>query len=92
MNLPRPVSNVSWTAHTKSLEQAMSKLLERVLQNVVLEVEKYKLENGNLDANIDSSITNQQLKDIVVDAGISIDRSWNSRGWSVEMKWWLWYP
>lgn len=33
LNLPRPVSNVSWTAHTKAIELAANELLERELQN-----------------------------------------------------------
>ena len=84
LNLPRPVSNVSWTAHTKAIELAANKLLERELQNAVLQVKRYKLEDGDLDANVDSSIADEQLKDIVVDAGVSIDGSWNSRGWSAR--------
>ena len=84
LNLPRPVSNVSWTAHTKAIELAANELLERELQNAVLQVKRYKLENGDLDANVDSSIADEQLKDIVVDAGVSIDGSWNSRGWSAR--------
>jgi len=84
LNLPRPVSNVSWTAHTKALELATNELLERELQNAVLQVKKYKLENGDLDANVDCSIADEQLKDIVVNAGVSIDGSWNSRGWSAR--------
>lgn len=82
LNLPRPGSNVSWTARTKALELAANELLERELQNTVLQVKRYKLENGALDANVDSSIGDEQLKD--VDAGISIDGSWNSRGWSAR--------
>ena len=84
LNLPRPVSSVSWTAHTKALEQTASELLERELQNAMLQVKRCKLDNGDLDANINSSITDEQLKDIVVDAGVSIDGSWNSRGWSAR--------
>lgn len=84
LNLPRPVSNVSWTAHTKAIELAANELLERELQNAVLQVKRYKLENGDLDAKVDSSIADEQLKDIFVDAGVSIDGSWNSRGWSAR--------
>ena len=84
LNLPRPVSNVSWSAHTKAIGLAANELLERELQNAVLQVKRYKLENGDLDANVDSSIADEQLKDIVVDAGVSIDGSWNSRGWSAR--------
>ena len=50
----------------------------------MLQVKRYNLENGDLDANVDSSIADQQLKDIVVDAGVSIYGSWNSRGWSAR--------
>ena len=40
LNLPRPVSNVSWTAHTKALENSANKLLERELKNAVLQVKR----------------------------------------------------
>ena len=82
LNLPRPVNNVSWTSHTKALEKAANELLERELKNAVLEVKRHKLENGDLDDSIDGSITDEQLMDVVVDAGVPIDGSWNSRGWS----------
>lgn len=91
LNLPRPVSNVSWTSHTKALEKAslffllfVLSLLKRELKNAVLEVKRLKLENGDLDDSIDGSITDEQLMDVAVDAGVSIDGSWNSRGWSAR--------
>ena len=73
-----------WTAHTKALEVAANKLLERELQNAVLQLKRYKLENGDLDANVDSSTPDEQLKDIVVDSGVPTDGSWNSHGWSAQ--------
>ena len=42
LNLPRPVSNVSWTAHTKATEKAANELLERELKNVVLQVKRHR--------------------------------------------------
>ena len=85
LNLPRPVSNVSWTSHTKALVKAANELLERELKNAVLGVKQHQLENGDLDNSIDGSITVEQLMDVVVDAGVSIDGSWNSRGWSARV-------
>ena len=84
LNLHRPVSSPSWTAHTKALEEAANKLLERELQNAALQVKRYKFEISQIQGIIDGTITDEQLKDIVVDAGVSIDGSWNSRGWSAR--------
>ena len=41
LNLARPVSNVSWTAHTKALEKAANELLERELKNAMLQVKRH---------------------------------------------------
>ena len=35
---------------------------------------------GQIEGIIDDTITDEHLKD-VVDAGVSVDGSWNSRGW-----------
>ena len=40
LNLPRPVSNVSWTAHTKAPEKAANELLE--LKNAMLQVKRHR--------------------------------------------------
>ena len=42
LNLLRPVSNVSCTAHTKALEKAANELLEREPKNAMLQVKRYK--------------------------------------------------
>ena len=40
LNLPGPVSNVSYTVHTKALEKAENELLERELKNAMLQVKR----------------------------------------------------
>ena len=40
LNLPRPVSNVPCTAHTKALEKAANELLERELKKAMLQAGK----------------------------------------------------
>ena len=40
LNLPRPVSNVSWTAHTKAPEKGTNELLE--LKNAMLQVKRHR--------------------------------------------------
>ena len=43
LNLSRPVSNVSWTAHTKAPEpKAANELLERELKNAMLQVKRHR--------------------------------------------------
>ena len=42
LNLPRPLSNVSWTAHTKAPEKAVNELLERELKNAMLQLKIHR--------------------------------------------------
>ena len=42
LNLPRPVSNFSWTAHTKAPEKAANELLEGELKNAMLQVKRHR--------------------------------------------------
>ena len=42
LNLPRPVSNVSWTAHMKAPEKAVNELLERELKNAMLQLKRHR--------------------------------------------------
>ena len=42
LNLPRPVSNVSCTAHTKALEKAANELLGRELKNAMPQVKRHR--------------------------------------------------
>ena len=42
LNLPRPVSNVSWTSHTKAPEKAVNELLERELKNAMLQLKRHR--------------------------------------------------
>lgn len=51
------------------------------LHNTALHVKRYKLEIGEINGIIDDTMRDEQWKDIVVNASVSIDGSWNSRGW-----------
>ena len=62
LNLPNSVSNASWTTHTKTLKQAARELIKKELQNAELLLKRYKQENGDLEANTDSRISDEQLK------------------------------
>lgn len=48
-------------------------------------MKRFKLDNGEVKGILDgANLIDEQWMDIVVDAGISIDGSWNSCGWSVH--------
>ena len=82
LNLPSPVNKDSWTKHTKALEQIANDLLEKELKNAAIEVKRF-LQGEKEDTTI-ADMSEEQLVDLVLDAGVSIDGSWNQRGWSAR--------
>ena len=83
LNLPSAVGRGPWSSHTKVLEKAANDLLEQELENAALEVKRWKLANDEIlvDGN---HATDERLRELLVDAGVSIDGSWSSRGWSAR--------
>ena len=71
-----PINKNSWTDHTKKIEERARILLETELNRAAREVKEWKFSNGELDCSL------EELDDTVVDAGVTIDASWSSRGWS----------
>ena len=69
----KPITKNYWSKNTKKIEKEAKNLLEK---KAAFEVKEYKLALGELD------YTREQLSDVVVNAGITIDASWCSRGWS----------
>ena len=51
--------------------------------NATLEVKRFKIANGSLAVG-GAEISDQELRELVVEAGASIDGSWSSRGWSAR--------
>jgi len=49
LNLPSPVTSGPWTAHTKTLKEAADDLLERHLQEAVLELKRFKITSGEVE-------------------------------------------
>ena len=69
----------SWSNHTRALEQIANELLDEELKNAANEVKRF-LQGEREDTNI--ADTNEELlADVVVDAGVFIEGSWNQRGW-----------
>ena len=62
--------------NTKVVEAQSKKLLEDELNQAASEVKESQFSLGLLDC------TWEQLKDIVVDCGVSINASYSLRGWS----------
>ena len=80
LNLPSPISRDTWSNHTKTLEQVANELKERELKNAALEVKRF-LQGENEDM---AAMSDEQLADLILDAGVSIDGSWNKRGWTAR--------
>jgi len=84
LNLPPPVNKDSWSNHTKALEQIANELLEKELKNAALDVKRFLRDSMQDKTGNMAGMNDEQLADLVLDAGISIDGSWNKRGWSAH--------
>ena len=83
LNLSSPVNKAPWAAHTKTIEDTARSILEQELASAALEVKRLKLANGDITP-VDNNATDEQLREVVAEAGVSIDGSWSSRGWSAR--------
>ena len=83
LNLPIPVGRAPWSSHTKTLLKAANELLDTEFSNAALEVKQFKIANGRLAVG-GAEKSDQELRELVVEAGASIDGSWSSRGWSAR--------
>ena len=83
LNLPSPVGRSPWSSHTKTLLKAANELLDTELPNAALEVKRFKIANGSLAVG-GAEKSDQELRELMVEAGASIDGSWCSRGWSAR--------
>ena len=83
LNLSSPVNKAPWAAHTKAIEDTARTILEQELASAALEVKRLKLANGDITA-VDDNATDDELREVVAEAGVSIDGSWSSRGWSAR--------
>jgi len=69
----------SWTKHTKALEQIANDLLEKELKKGAIEVKRF-LQGENEDMTI-ADMSEEQLADLVLDAGVSfVDRGTSKDG------------
>ena len=78
LNVPSPVNKGSWSNHTKALERIANDLLEKELKNAAIEVKRF-LQGEKEDMN-NADMSDEQLAELVLDAGVSVDGSWNLRG------------
>ena len=83
LNLSSPVNKAPWAAHTKAIEDTACTILDQELASAALEVKRLKLANGDITA-VDDNATDDQLREVVAEAGVSTDGSWSSRGWSAR--------
>ncbi|KAK3703836.1 hypothetical protein QZH41_012449, partial [Actinostola sp. cb2023] len=72
----KQINKQYWTEHANKIADEAKVVLEEELTMAALEVKENKLLLGELDCQMET--------DSVVDAGITIDGSWGSRGWSAN--------
>ena len=71
-----PISKSWWAAQTKTIERDARALLEEELNRAARGVKEWKFSLGEVHCSL------EELDDAVVDAGVTIDASWCSRGWT----------
>lgn len=69
-----PINENSWTDYTKKIEERARILLETELNRAAREVTEWKFLNGEVDCSL------EELDDTIVDAGVTFNASWSSRG------------
>ena len=72
----KPIDKHYWSENAKKIEAEAKNLLENELNRAAFEVKESKFALDLLDC------TREQLGEVVVDCGVTIDASWCSRGWS----------
>ena len=77
MDLQSPV--FSWPKHTKLLEEKANELMRINCKEAVCELKQFLGNVGKVQ-----QCTDEELKQKVVDAEVSFDCSWSSRGWSAR--------
>ena len=90
LNLPSPVGRAPWSSHTKTLLKAANELWDTELSNAALEVKRFKIANGSLAVG-GAKKSDRELRELVVEAGASIDGSWSSRGTTSRRQYLEWY-
>ena len=64
------------------MERIANDLLEKELKNAAIEVKRF-LQGEKEDMN-NADMSDEQLAELVLDAGVSIDGSWNQQRWSAH--------
>jgi hypothetical protein len=76
MGLPPPVSHKPWAEHSKAIEEKCRELCED-MNYAAWDLKKVLQTEGSIE-----DCSAEQLKEKVIDTGVTIDGSWCSRGWS----------
>ena len=71
----KPINKQYWTENATKIEEA-ERALQKELDRAAFGVKEWKFANGELEC------TCEELPIVVVDASVTIDASWSSRGWS----------
>ena len=74
----RPINKAYWTENTKRIEKEAKLILEEELNVAAFEVKEKKFALGEVESSP------EELHEKVIDAGITIDASWSTRGWSAS--------
>ena len=80
LNLNQPVNHHSWGSHTKAITKQSETLFEKNLQKEATNAKPYMMMMKENSVRSDD-----QLKSLEMNIGVSLDGSWNTRGWSARM-------
>ena len=72
----KPINDSYWTDHTKRIEEEVNKALQKELDEAAFEEKEFKFAAGEVNCSRD------ELPNVNVEAGVTIDAPWSSRGWS----------
>lgn len=72
----KPIMKNCWSKTTKKIKKEAKNLLKNDLNRAAFVVKEYNFALGEADC------TREQLSYVVVNAGVTINASWCSRGWS----------
>ena len=79
LNLPAPINARCWTKHTNAISEHAESLCRDNMKQEAYNTKLYLRSIGQIEQTSDT-----QLRDKVIDVGVSVDGSWSTRGWKAR--------
>ena len=77
LNLDKPVTTNSWLNHMTTLCNVAEEVAEGSMKKVAIVAKEYIFKNGALEVPPDADLSKEKMN-----IGVSVDDSWDSRGWA----------